>query len=383
VSTPQKSGRGLLHSMLYSTASFFKASDLSVEKTKNPKPKLKNSELIFGASFTDHMLEVDYNQQGWEKPRIHPYGPFVLDPSCTVFHYAIECFEGLKAYKDKTGGVRLFRPEENMKRMITSAKRLALPTFDEKEFLECIKKLILLDESFIPTERGYSLYIRPALISTENTVMVAPPRKAKLFVILSPVGPYYKSGFKPVKLFADPIHVRAWSGGTGNYKLGANYAGGIVPQLECDKKGYSQILWLYNDQVTEVGTMNMFVFWKNEKGEKELITAPLEDGTILPGVTRKFILELSRKWGEFKVTEGTYTMSQVAKAIQEKRIIEAFGAGTAAIVTPVEAINYKGQDYHIPINKEIGAGDLTHRILNSIMAIQYGEVPHSWSIKIN
>lgn len=367
----------------------FKASDLTIERTKNPKPKLANDKLLFGRSFTDHMLEIDWdNTTGWTTPKITPYHNLSLDPSASVFHYALECFEGMKAYKDKSGKIRMFRPMENMKRMNSSCARLSLPTFPEAEFLECIKELVRVDESFIPVEKGFSLYIRPTMISTSASLGVHVPRSAKLFVLLSPVGPYYPTGFKPVSLFADPVNVRAWPGGTGGYKVGSNYAGAIMPALAADQKGYSQILWLLDDYVTEVGTMNFFMLWKNEKGETELITPSLDyggGGIILPGVTRKTILELTRQWGEFKVTEGNFKMADVARAVDEGRVLEAFGAGTAAIVSPIERINYKDRDYKIPLGTKADnkAGELAMRLSDTIMAIQYGEISSPWSVVVS
>jgi branched-chain amino acid aminotransferase len=354
----------------------FKHKDLIIQKNPNPKPKPLNKDLVFGRSFAPHMFMVEWHiQQGWGIPKIVPYGPLSLEPSCSVFHYGIECFEGTKAYKDTKGCIRLFRPMENMERMNLSAARLALPTFDPNEFLECIKSLVRLDANYIPEEKGYSLYIRPTFIATTPALGVNPPKDALLYVITSPVGPYYPSGFKPVSLYADEENVRAWPGGMGQYKVGLNYAPGILPQVKAAEKGYSQILWLLNDYLTEVGTMNFFLFWINKKGERELITPPL-DGTILPGVTRKSILELAQEWNEFKVTEAPFTMTQVVEALNEGRIIEAFGAGTAAVVSP---------DYHIPLgnNNNNSAGELTQRFWDTILGIQYGEIPKKeWSIVI-
>lgn len=239
-----------------------------------------------------------------------------------------------------------------------------------------------MEADLIPPERGYSLYIRPTAISTSASLGVHVPRTSKLFVITSPVGPYYRSGFKPVSLYADGTNVRAWTGGTGAYKLGANYAGTIWPALQAEKKGYSQVLWLVNDQVSEVGTMNLFFFWKNANGERELITPPLGDGTILPGVTRATVLDLARQWGEFKVTEANFTMSQVSEALKQGRILEAFGAGTAAIISPIERINYQGSDLSIPCGPQagVGAGPLAQRLLDTIQGIQYGDIESPWSV---
>ena len=216
---------------------------------------------------------------------------------------------------------------------------------------------------------------------------MGPSNKALLFVICSPVGPYYKTGFSAVSLYADKNYVRAWPGGTGDSKVGGNYAPGIRPQIEVAKDGYQQILWLFGktDQITEVGTMNFFAFLTNEKGEKELVTPPL-DGTILPGVTRDSILQLAREWGEFKVSERPINMAEIVKAVQESRCHELFGAGTAAIVSPIKKIFYEGKDVHIPLDPKdpkSQAGPLTKRIADTIMGIQYGEIPHKWSVLVD
>jgi len=351
----------------------------SVKKTKTPA-----KDLVFGRTFSDHMLELDWtSEDGWSHPHIHPFGNLSLSPSCTVFHYALECFEGMKAYKDKNGNVRLFRPDMNMRRLERSCERIALPSFNGDQLLECIKELVRTDKDWIPDQHGFSLYVRPTAIATQPTLGVGPSAAAKMFVICSPVGPYYKTGFAPVSLLADPKFVRAWPGGVGQYKVGGNYAPGINPQTEAANRGYNQNLWLFGNEhfVTEVGTMNFFVLWKNERGEKELITAPL-DGTILPGVTRDSILQLCREWNEFTVSERPFTMKELVKAIKDDRVVEVFGAGTACIVSPVKNIGYEGTDYAIPL--ALGnAGELTQRLADTIMSIQYGEVEHPWSVVID
>jgi len=279
-----------------------KALEITLADPSKLKQKLPNEELLFGKTFTDHLLEIDWDSEnGWSAPQIIPFDDLKIHPAASSLHYGLQCFEGMKAYVDDNSDVRLFRPDKNMERMNTSCERLFLPNFDGEELTECIKELIKVDRSWIPEGEGYSLYIRPTAISTHPYLGVTKPENAKVFVILSPVGPYYPSGFAPVKLFADNRNVRAWPGGIGYAKAGGNYAPTIGPQTEAAEKGYSQVLWLFgeDDQVTEVGTMNMFTFWINEEGEKELVTAPL-DGTILPGVTRDSILQLAREWGEFK-----------------------------------------------------------------------------------
>ncbi|KAJ3050216.1 branched-chain-amino-acid aminotransferase, partial [Quaeritorhiza haematococci] len=280
----------------------------------------------------------------------------------------------------------MFRPDMNMNRLHRSCKRLTLPTFDREELLECIKELLRVDEKWIPGERGYSLYLRPTVIATQESLGVGPSNKALLFVICSPVGPYYKTGFSAVSLYATKKYVRAWPGGTGDAKLGANYAAGIRPQIEVAKDGYQQILWLFGkeDLVTEVGTMNFFCYWINESGQKELLTPPL-DGTILPGVTRDSILSLAKQWGEFTVSERPISMPQIEAAAKEGRLLELFGAGTAAIVSPIKKIHYDGRDVNVPLDPsdpKAQAGPLARRFADIIMGIQYGEVPHKWSVVV-
>lgn len=318
---------------------------------------------------------------------ISPYHKLSLDPACNVFHYGIEAFEGMKAYRDAKGRVRLFRPDLNMKRMAHSMDRLSLPPLDQDAWQHLISKLVLTDQDWIPEGEGFSLYIRPTVIGTQPTLGVSESKHCKLFTICCPVGPYYPEGFKPVRLWAETENVRAWPGGVGAAKVGGNYAPTIRVQAAGAKKGYSQVLWLFGaeKQVTEVGTMNFFVLWKRKDGEKELITAPL-DGTILPGVTRQSILDLARTWGEFKVTEGKFSIHELIAAVKEGRLIEAFGAGTAAVVSPVKCINFEGKDYDIPLNPanpSAGAGPLTQRVWDSLSAIQYGKVEHPWSVVIS
>ena len=349
---------------------------LTKKLTDAPKPKPEKSTLVFGRTFTDHMLEVEWDiKSGWAAPRIVPYHKLELEPSASVFHYAIEVFEGMKAFRGSDGKIRMFRPMLNMERMNRSGQRVSLPPIDPAGLLACIEELVRTDEAWIPEGEGFSLYIRPTYISTFPAVGVTAPQTALLYVILSPVGPYYASGWKPVRLIcSDEKYCRAWPGGSGCYKVGGNYAITLVPQKEAAAKGYSQVLWLYEDKVTEVGTMNFFLFWINEQGERELITCPTNTDMILPGVTRQSTLDVARGWNEFKVSERDYTMAEVAKAIEEGRVLEAFGTGTAAVVSPVCCISYKGKDYEI-VNKEnpkAEIGPITKRIYDEIEGISYG-----------
>lgn len=361
-----------------------------VEVVRNASPAVPppSSGLKFGHTFTDHMLTIPWNVvSGWGVPKIQPYGPLALDPSCTVLHYAQTIFEGMKAYRHDNGKVTLFRPDMNMKRMNTSAARIALPTFDGEALLEIIKQLIRIDKDWIPKEPGHSLYVRPTLIGTQKAVGVGPPSDALLFVILSPVGPYYPKGFKPVSLYGTTEYVRATPGGTGAFKLGVNYAPGILPQKQAAELGYAQNLWLHGPEhyLTEVGTMNMFVVFKKEDGTFELVTPPL-DGMILPGVTRDSVLSLARQHvpglpEKLVVSERPVTMAEVKEASEKGRLVEMFGAGTAAVISPVDRIGYLGEDVHVPTGPD-GMGPVSRPIWKELVGRQTGEIKSDWSVEI-
>lgn len=258
----------------------------------------------------------------------------------------------------------------NMERFNKSALRLSLPDFDKKELLNCIKELVKLESEWIPEGRGYSLYIRPTMIATNECIGISQPDKAILFVICSPVGPYFQStGFSGVKILAENSFVRAWPGGTGEFKIGSNYGPTIYPQKLALARGYQQILWLFgtDDEITEIGSMNCFILLKSEQtGEIELVTPPLETGLILPGVTRDSILKITKSWNEFKVSERKIKMSEFIEAHAQGRIIEMFGSGTAAIVNPIKCISFNGKDYEIPMLND----SLAQKLFNFITKIQ-------------
>ncbi len=363
------------------------ASGIDITITQSPKKKTPKSELVFGHTFTDHMLACEWDSiKGWAKPKITPYQNLSLDPATCVFHYGFECFEGLKAYKDKDGNVRLFRPDMNMARLARSGARIALPEFDGNQLIKAISEFIKIDQNWIPQDKGYSLYIRPTFIGTQKTLGIGPVGSALLYVIASPVGPYYPSGFKAISLWATSDQVRAWPGGFGDAKLGANYAPCVTAQTAVAKKGYHQNLWLNGAEhnVGEVGTSNLFVVWENEQGEKEIITAPL-DGTILAGVTRDSIISLVKeRLPEYKMTEALFTMPAVVKASQEGRLHEMFGAGTAVVTAPVKRVHYDGKDIEVPLQKGKEAGPIAEKMYAWITGIQYGEEKdHPWSVVIS
>ena len=314
----------------------------------------------------------------------------------------------MKAYKNREGQVRLFRPDKNMARFNKSCARIALPTFSQEALIDLLKKFLSIEKRFIPSykpppfpqrlprmikltgssARGYSLYLRPTMIGTQRTLGVGPPGSALLFVIACPVGPYYPTGFKAVSLEATDYAVRAWPGGVGDMKLGANYAPCIVPQMEAAKRGFHQNLWLFGEEqfVTEVGTMNFFAAVKDKQtGKKTLMTAPL-DGTILEGVIRESVLDLARErlvsegWD---VQERKFTMRELADATEDGRLIECFGTGTAAVVSPVRKISWRGRMVDCGLEEGYEAGEIAQRMKDWIEGIQYGDEPDNpWSWKI-
>ncbi|XP_041033730.1 branched-chain-amino-acid aminotransferase, cytosolic-like isoform X2 [Carcharodon carcharias] len=371
LSTQLFQAHGFRNGSRRSVSTMFKAADLQIELTKHSKEKPDRDNLVFGKSFSDHMLTVEWSaKKGWDKPHIKPLQNLSLHPASSVLHYSIELFEGMKAFRGVDNKIRMFRPDLNMERMHRSALRACLPDFDKAELVECIRKLIEVDREWVPYSDAASLYIRPTFIGTEPSLGVSRADHALLFVIIGPVGPYFATGsFNPVSLLADPKFVRAWKGGVGDCKMGGNYGPTVYVQNEAQKQGCQQVLWLYGDEheITEVGTMNIFVYWKNEQGEVELLTPPL-DGTILPGVTRQSLLDLAQQWGEFKVSERGMAMSELIKGLQENRVKEVFGSGTACVICPVSRILYQGQNYHIPTMEN--GPELAKRFLKELTDIQ-------------
>lgn len=357
---------------------FSKLTIKTVEKRKEYPP---NEELKFGQVMSDHMLVADWDAEtGWGAPEIKPYAQFNLEPSCGVFHYAFCCFEGQKAFIDKDGDIRIFRPDKNIARLNKSTSRIALPNIDVDTGIKLLKEFAKVEKDVIPKGRGMSLYLRPTMIGTNANLGVGPPSKARFFIIASPVGSY-KAG--PVRLKATDDAVRSWPGGSGDCKLGANYAPCVVPQQLAAKEGFTQNLWLFDGYLTEVGMMNFFLIFKdNETGKKEFTTAPL-DGLILEGVTRLSILQLARERldpTEWTITERKVHITEVLERSRKNELLEAFGAGTAAIVSPVKDINYHGDNVELPT--PIEGGETTQAIRKWIQDIQYGDVEHEFCQKV-
>jgi len=337
------------------------------------------SKLGFGQIFTDHFFIVEYdNNEGWHNASIEPLRPLSLDPAAMCLHYGQEIFEGMKAYRGENGSVYLFRPEENMNRMNLSAERLCMPPIDVDLFMEALKKLVLLEKDWIPHGAGTSLYIRPTMIATEAALGVHPSNRYLFFIIVCPVGAYYPEGFSPTKIYVSEKHVRAALGGVGHCKAAGNYAASLYASEEALKMGCAQVLWLdarERKYVEEVGTSNIFFVIGDD-----LITPPLS-GSILPGVTRDSVIRLAKSWG-VNVLEKQLSMDEILNSIADGTLKETFASGTAAIVSPVGQIHYRGKDHVI---SDGNTGPLTERLYNEILRIQYGEKedPFGWRVKIS
>ncbi len=343
--------------------------ELTITKTTNPKQKPDQTKLGFGNYYTDHMFVMNYDEgEGWHNARIVPYGPFELDPSSMVLHYAQECFEGMKAYRRADGKIQLFRPEKNMARMNTSCERLCIPTFDGDFVIKAIKELVKLDQDWIPTEKDTSLYIRPFVFAVDHHVGVHPAKHLIFSVILSPVGAYYERGLEPVKIFVEQKYVRAVIGGTGFTKAGANYAISLKGQEEAAKEGYEQTLWLDGVErkyVEEVGSMNvMFVL-----GD-EVVTPELR-GSILGGITRMSMVELLKAKG-YKVSERLLPIDEIVEAYKKGELREAFGTGTAAVISPIGELKYG--DLVMTIN-DGKIGPISQMLYDTLTGIQWGRIP--------
>merc|ERR1711988_384854 len=361
--------------------SSFKSDDLIIKSPGTPRMKPLVSDLGFGKQFTDNMLRIRWNQKnGWGTPLICPLDDFRIHPASKVLHYAQELFEGMEACRGVDNEIRLFRPMHNMSRMVLSAKRTCFPDFEPDELLKCIQKLVQLDQEWVPHAVSSSLYIRPTMIGIEPTLGLAPSSDVELFVILSPVGPYYSSGLNPINLMADPKFVRACPGGTGYAKMGSNYAPTLYVQNVAAQHNCHQALWLYGpeEEITEVGCMNLFVMFKKENGQLELVTPPLDSGVILPGVTRRSVLEIAQESNEFDVSERKVTMKDVLEGARDGTLVEMFGTGTAAIVSPIANVFYNGIMNPIPVPKT----SFSNRVMSKLSDIYYGRIQHPWGVPI-
>jgi branched-chain amino acid aminotransferase len=353
--------------------------ETKILKSKNPKPIPDGNNLPFGTIFTDHMFIMDYTEdKGWHNPKILPYGSIEIDPSMMVLHYGQAVFEGLKAYRTPENEINLFRPNKNFERMNLSNERLCIPKVDVDYCVKCIKELVAIDKAWVPSVEGTSLYIRPFVVATDTYLGVRPSKTYKFIILLSPVGAYYKEGINPVKIFVEKKYVRAIRGGVGYVKTPGNYASSLKSQVEAQSKGYTQVLWLDGIErkyIEEVGTMNVFF-----RIDNEVITPSLDSGSILSGITRNSTIELLKKWN-IKVVERKLSVDEVLAAAKNNKLIEAFGTGTATVISPIGQLIINDETIEIGNNK---IGELSSKLYKTMTDLQYGLIEDNmdWIVKI-
>jgi branched-chain amino acid aminotransferase len=356
-----------------------KMQEIRVELTKNPKQKpTDNSRLGFGTIFTDHMFVMNYDEgEGWHDAKIIPFGPIELSPAAMCLHYGQSVFEGMKAYRAVDGRILLFRPDKNMARLNSSNDRLCIPLIDEEFSKKAIEKLVCIEKDWIPSGEGTSLYIRPFIIGIDPHIGVHPANHLLFIVLCSPVGAYYPEGLDPVKIYVEKNYVRAVKGGMGYTKTAGNYAASLKAQDEAEKQNYTQVLWLDGIErkyIEEVGTMNVFFVIGNE------VVTPALQGSILPGITRMSSIELMKSWG-MDVVERKISIDELAKAAKEGKLKEAFGTGTAAVISPIGQLKW-GEDIMQINNGEIGP--VSQRLYDTLTGIQWGKVKDEfgWTVEV-
>ena len=352
--------------------------EIKIIETENPKIMPPENELGFGTFFSDHMFVMDYEAgRGWYDARIVPFANISLHPASTVLHYGAEIFEGLKAYRADDNSVRLFRPLENVKRMNTSAERMCLPTIDEDVFMDILEQFVKHEEKWVPHSFGTSLYLRPFMFGNDEHLGVHTVARATFMIIASPSGSYYKEGINPVKIMIESEDVRTVRGGTGYAKCGGNYAASTRAGDRASKKGYSQVLWLDGVErkyIEEVGAMNVMFRIGDE------IITPMLTGSILPGITRKSCIEVLKNLG-YKVTERLFSVDELITALKEGKLSEAWGCGTAAVVSPIGRLMYEDVEYVINGEK---IGEVTQKLYDTLTGIQWGKIAdtYGWVKKI-
>lgn len=354
----------------------------TVEIIKSKSAKINEvdwNNLGFGVYFSDNVYVSEYKQGKWDNGAIIPYGAMDIEPANCTLHYGQTIFEGLKAFPSVKGGVNIFRPDMNGKRMMKSAEAVCIPPYPLEDFIEAVKKIVAKDKEWIPKKRGESLYIRPFSFGTGNFLGVAASDKYKFIIILSPVASYYKEGLNPVKILVETEKVRAVRGGLGAAKTAANYAASMLAGQRAHKMGFSQVLWLdgvYRKHIDEVGAMNiMFVI------DDELITPTLENGNILAGVTRDSVIQLAKDAG-MKVTERDILIDEIVEAHEKGSLQDVFGTGTAAVISPVGLLHYKGKDMVI---NDMKIGKYARKFYDIITGIQYGEIEdkYNWNVHLD
>ena len=352
--------------------------EIKVTRAAQLKEKPDSSKLVFGKCMTDHMFIIDYDAgQGWHDARIIPYGPLMIDPAAKVLHYAEEIFEGLKAYRTADGSIQLFRVMDNIKRMNDSADRLCMPQIPEDIAFEGIKALVEMEQEWVPSEKDTSLYIRPFMIGLDAALGVHSSHHVQFIVVVCPVGAYYPEGLNPVKIYIEDEDVRAVKGGTGMAKTGGNYAASLRAGNRAEAKGYTQVLWLdgvHRKYIEEVGAMNVMF-----KVDGKILTPDL-NGSVLPGITRRSCIQLLKDWG-YEVEERRISAEELFEAAKSGKLEEAWGTGTAAVISPIGELA-EGDEKCIINNNQIG--EVTQKLYDELTGIQWGRVadPHNWITKI-
>lgn len=332
--------------------------------------------LGFGMYFGDHVFVSDYHHGEWNDGRIIPYGPMPIEPGMCTLHYGQTIFEGLKAFRSVKGGINIFRPDMNAKRLNNSGERVCIPPFDGETLVQAMVELVKIDHEWIPKERGHSLYLRPFVYGSDNFLGVHASDAYRLIVMTSPVSSYYPGGLNPIRIKVESQYVRAVPGGTGAAKTASNYAASLYAGKKAKEEGFAQVLWLdaiSRNFIDEVGAMNiMFVI-----GD-ELITPSLDAGTILPGITRYSVLHLAREWG-MNVSERAISMDEIMEANEKGLLKEVFGTGTAAVISPVGMLKFKDKEIIINDNK---IGPVAQKFYDHITGIQYGEIEdkYGWNV---
>lgn len=352
-----------------------------VTRTERPQPKPPEDKLGFANYFTDHMFEMRYDEgQGWHGGKVVPHAPISIDPASAVLHYAQMMFEGLKAYKRPDGNIQLFRPDMNVKRMAGTCERMCMPKIDYDLFMAAVRAVVAADADWVPGAPGTALYIRPFMFADEVSFSVLPAKHYRFLIILSPVGSYYAAndgGLSATRIFVEEEYIRAALGGTGFAKVGGNYAGGMKASAKAMQYDCKDVLWLdaaEHKYLEEIGTSNAFF-----KINGEVVTAPLT-GTILPGVTRDSVLALLRKWG-VPVSERRLSTGELFAAAQDGKLEEVFASGTAAVISPIGCLCYRGRDVTVGDGK---VGPVAQRLYDALYGIQTGKVPDDmgWTVQL-
>ena len=367
------------------------ATTFDIVRNEDPRSDEERARILakpgFGQYFTDHMVRIDWDaDRGWHSARVEAYGPLTMDPASSVLHYGQAIFEGLKAYRHADGSIVTFRPEQNARRFQRSAARMAMPELPEELFLEAVRLLVDVDQAWVPEAGGEeSLYLRPMLIATERTLGVHPSSSYTFLLIASPAGAYFTGGINPVKVWLSHEYVRACPGGTGDAKFAGNYAASLAAQAQAEEKGCDQVVWLdaiERTWIEEMGGMNLaFLYPDNECEAGVKLVTPALSGSLLPGITRDSILKVAAQLG-YDVSEERLAIADVFADIKSGKLTEAFGTGTAAVISPVGPLCWKDETLTLN-NNEIGP--VAQKLYDTLTGIQWGKLPdqNDWIMKLS